>query len=146
MIDGMAKFPMMKAVISEVERYYLPAPVIQKITTTNIDIVGTTIAEGQSVLHIHGLAHYDPTLYPDPFTFNPGRWLDEAPEKPRAFGGGKHLCLGMGVARLLSPLSLGILIRDFQVEPISAPRSVTLAPTIETSPTTTSFPVRVKLK
>ncbi len=145
MSTGLSRFPIMKAVVSEVERYYLPAPVIQKITYSDVEILGTRIPAGESVLHVHGLAHYDSDLYEDPFSFDPGRWLDGSLEKPHAFGGGKHLCLGMGVARLLAPLSLGIL-QGYDIKPVSAPMSVTLAPQIETSPTTTSFPVSLRKK
>lgn len=143
MVDGVVKFPIMKAVMAEVERYYQPAPVIQKITTEDVSILGHTIPKNQSVLHMHGLSHYDSAYYSDPLSFNPGRWLDGSPEKPHVFGGGKHLCLGMGVARVLAPLSLGILLRDHSIEPVATPQSVLLAPDIETSPTTTEFKIKV---
>ena len=76
MVDGIGKFPVMKAIVSEVERYYLPAPVIQKITNTDVEILGNKVPEGESVLHLHGLSHYDPKYYDNPFEFNPGRWLE----------------------------------------------------------------------
>ena len=146
MVEGIGQFRVMKAIVSEVERYYLPAPVIQKITTMEVDILGTKIPKNQSVLHVHGLSHYDPENYHDPFVFNPGRWLEGSPEKPHVFGGGKHLCLGMGVARLLAPLSLGILVKHYDIKPKHAPMSVKLAPHIETSSTTTSFPIELTRK
>ena len=146
MLDGIGKFPIMKAIVSEVERYYLPAPVIQKITNTDVEILGNKVPRGESVLHLHGLSHYDPKYYDNPFEFNPGRWLEGALEKPHVFGGGKHLCLGMGVARLLAPLSLGILVRHYDIEPVHSPVSVKLAPHIESTPNTTSFPVALTPK
>ena len=145
MRTGIGRFPILKAVISEVERYYLPAPAIHKITYRDIEFLGNQIPAGESVFHVHGLAHYESELYEDPFAFNPGRWLDGSPEKTHVFGGGKHMCLGMGVARLLAPLSLGIL-QGYDIKPESAPMSVTLAPHIETSPTTTSFLVIFSIK
>ena len=76
MLDGIGKFPIMKAIVSEVERYYLPAPVIQKITNTDVEILGNKVPRGESVPHLHGLSHYDPKYYDNPFEFNPGRWLE----------------------------------------------------------------------
>jgi cytochrome P450 len=143
MKSGMANFPILKAVISEMERYYQPAPAIQKITTNDLDILGQYIPAGESVLHIHGLAHFDSDLYERPYEFNPGRWLAGGIKKPLAFGGGKHLCLGMGVARLFVPLSLALLVKGYDIDALQAPLSVSLAPTIPSTPPTTRFEVKL---
>jgi cytochrome P450 len=143
MKSGMVNFPILKAVISEMERYYQPAPAIQKITTNALEILGQHIPAGESVLHIHGLAHFDSDHYERPYEFNPGRWLEGSIKKPLAFGGGKHLCLGMGVARLFVPLSLALIVKDYAIEASQAPMSVTLAPAIASSPPTTRFEVKL---
>ena len=105
--------------------------------------MGQHIPAGESVLHIHGLAHFDADLYERPYEFNPGRWLTGSIKKPLAFGGGKHLCLGMGVARLFVPLSLALMVKDYDIEALQAPMSVMLAPTIPSSPPTTRFEVKL---
>jgi cytochrome P450 len=140
---GMACFPIMKAVIAEVERYYQPAPVIQKMTMRDVNILGRRIPAGESVLHIHGLSHFDSDFYEQPFDFNPGRWLQGSIKKPLAFGGGKHLCLGMGVARLFVPLSIAIIVKAYDIQAMQAPISVILAPNISSSPATTRFDVQL---
>ena len=44
---------------------------------------------------------HDPSIFPDPQTFNPSRWIGEQSEIERldrymvAFGKGSHMCLGM---------------------------------------------------
>ena len=122
---------------------YQPAPVIQKMAMNDVDFLGRRINAGESVLHIHGLAHFDSDLYDQPFLFDPGRWLQGSIKKPLAFGGGKHLCLGMGVARLFVPLSLAILVKAYDIEASRAPISTTLAPWIASSPPTTRFDVQL---
>lgn len=143
MKSGIASFPIMKAVISEMERCYQPAPAIQKITVNDVDILGQHIPAGESVLHIHGLSHFDSDLYERPYEFNPGRWLEGSLKKPLAFGGGKHLCLGMGVPRLFIPLSLALVVNGYDIEAAHAPISVPLAPNIPSSPPTTRFDVKL---
>ncbi|XOV85582.1 MAG: cytochrome P450 [bacterium] len=115
-LDGMKGLPLLKALINETERLFPPAPVIPKRTTQDIELLGQQIPRGSLVLHLHTLSHYDPATYPSPFEFQPQRWLEGSPARTNAFGGGKHLCLGMGVTRALLPLLAGLLLRDYQLD------------------------------
>ena len=64
------------------------------------------------------LLHTDPSIYPDPFSFQPERWLAN-PKLVRylfAFGRGSRNCLGMNLA--VSELYMGIAMvwRRFRME------------------------------
>jgi cytochrome P450 len=137
--QGMAKYPILKAVISEVERCYLPAPVVPKMAATDIDFLGYRIPAGADVLHLHGLAHFEKDRYSAPFEFDPARWLEGQAPRANAFGGGVHLCLGMGVTRLYVPLILAYLINDFDWRSEDKPRLVPIDKSIAVCPSTTQF-------
>lgn len=140
-LDGMKALPVLKALINETERLYPPAPVIPKRTTRNIEFLGHHIPEGTLVLHLHTLSHYDAETYKSPFEFQPQRWLDGSPAKTNAFGGGKHLCLGMGVTRAFLPLLAGLLLRDFSLDMSVAPHARVIDPNFGPVPKSTAMPV-----
>ncbi|HSG90143.1 MAG TPA: cytochrome P450 [Pseudomonadales bacterium] len=137
---GVRAFPVMRALISETERCFLPAAVLPKIAACDLELLGHRIPAGRRVLHLHGLAHFEAERYPDPFAFRPERWLEDEPQRPNAYGGGVHLCLGMGVARLYLPLTLALLVPRYDLHAPAPPLRVPQAPGLDCSPLTTSFP------
>ena len=143
-LDGMKAHPVLKALINETERLYPPAPVIPKRTTRNIEFLGHQIPEGTLVLHLHTLSHYEAETYNSPFEFQPQRWLDGSPAKTNAFGGGKHLCLGMGVTRAFLPLLAGLLLRDYRLDMSSAPHGREIDPNFGSVPLSTVMPVTLR--
>ncbi len=140
-LEGMKQLPVLKALINETERLYAPAPVIPKRTTQAIEFLGHQIPAGTLILHLHTLSHYDSNVYQSPFEFQPQRWLEDTPAKTNAFGGGKHLCLGMGVTRALLPLLAGLLLRNYTMELPEAPRGKALDPDFGAAPVSTVMPV-----
>jgi cytochrome P450 monooxygenase len=137
--QGVGRFPILRAVISEVERCYLPAPVIPKMTATEINFMGYRIPAGVDILQLHGLAHFQADRYDDPLSFRPDRWLVGDASRANAFGGGIHLCLGMGVTRLYVPLVLALLARDHSWATKEPPRLVPQLADLPFSPETTRF-------
>lgn len=64
------------------------------------------------------LLHTDPSIYPDPFTFRPERWI-ETPELKKywfAFGRGSRNCLGMNLATSELYIGLAMLWRRYRME------------------------------
>lgn len=143
-LEGMKHFPVLKALINETERLYPPAPVVPKRATRDINFLGHIIAKDTVILHLHTLPHYDEQEYPAPFEFRPERWLTETPNKTNAFGGGKHLCLGMGVTRAFLPLMTAMLLRDYTLETQDPPHNRIIDSTFAQSPVTTSMPVTLQ--
>lgn len=77
--------------------------------------------------------HFNETYFPDPLTFRPERWLDNAPsphnpEKPLdkyfvAFGRGPRSCLGINLAYVELYLTLAAVFRRFEMELYETDRS-----------------------
>ncbi|KIX00556.1 uncharacterized protein Z518_09621 [Rhinocladiella mackenziei CBS 650.93] len=58
------------------------------------------IPAGTPVMQSHYLHHTNPKIFPDPYKFNPQRWLDDLELKPRyfmGFGRGSRICLGINL-------------------------------------------------
>lgn len=50
------------------------------------------------VMQSHYLHHTNPNIFPDPYEFNPQRWLDDPDLKSKyfmGFGRGTRICLGI---------------------------------------------------
>lgn len=137
LLTGMKNFPVMRAIISETERCFAPAPIVPKRTTKDINFLGISIPSGTLIMHLHALSHFDEKRYPDPLKFNPARWLTADLEKPNAFGGGKHMCLGMGVTRVYIPLILATLFSRHGLEIEHAPMLESLEPSFQPAPIST---------
>ncbi|KAG8710304.1 hypothetical protein FRC11_004651 [Ceratobasidium sp. 423] len=94
--------PYTDAVLQEVIRYYPVFPLgLEHVASEDIEARGYRIKKGTILEgNIWAIMH-DPTLYPDPYTFNPERYLKERPETdPRRFlfGFGRRVCPGQHVA------------------------------------------------
>jgi len=68
--------------------------------------------------------HFLDSVYEEPFKFNPRRYLDGRTYPPKAngfFGGGTHICLGMNLAMVHTPLILANVLRDYEYRFVSDP-------------------------
>lgn len=64
-------------------------------------------------------AHTAPFVFPDPFTFDPERWLGEAGRERKrfqmAFTKGSRKCLGIELANAELCLAIAVLVRSFEM-------------------------------
>lgn len=92
---------------------------------------GEPVAEGSIVVPLYEAANRDPTTYPDPHAFRPGR-----PTPHIAFGHGAHACLGAAMARLEARIALAALAaapaftlrHEPMLEPLDALRRLAAVP------------------
>lgn len=96
------RLPFLDAVIKETLRLYAPIPASQPRTSTrDVTIDGYFVPAGTVVGCQAFSLHRNPEVFPDPYTFNPDRWL--APDADAAglkrwwwpFSSGGRMCLGM---------------------------------------------------
>ena len=100
--------PYLNAVVKEVLRFWTPVPDVLRLVAKPFDLMGWTIPVGVQVCACVWLTHFDPALYPDPWTFNPDRFLDRryTAFEYYPFGGGERVCVG----NTFSPMELKVLL------------------------------------
>ncbi len=88
---------MIESATEEILRWATPVMHMRRTATSDTELAGTEIAEGDKVVMWYASANRDEAVFEDPFRFDVGR----ADNEHFAFGGGgPHLCLGAFLARL----------------------------------------------
>jgi cytochrome P450 len=96
------------AAIEESLRLESPSPVQARYVQRDVELYGTTVREGSTMLLLNGAANRDERHFTDPTRFDLHR--DEGAHL--AFGYGLHFCLGAALARLEGRVALEeILLR-----------------------------------
>ena len=92
--------------------------------------------------------HFDESIYEDPFQFKPQRWVGRSYPKQAhgTFGGGSHICLGMNVARIQIPITLGFLLSNYNFTVTKAPKKENYKFPNEVDSSTVRMNVRLKRK
>ena len=97
--------------VDELLRYDCPVQFSRRITTSKLEVGGSTIEQGVFVLTCLAAANRDPAKWGDD-----AQALDVArpgAAQHLAFGSGIHHCLGASLARLEGRIAMGTLIRRF---------------------------------
>lgn len=82
--------------VEEVLRFESPVQVTKRVTTRDVQVLGTTIPQGEDVFLVLASANRDERRYERPDDFD----LRREPLRHLAFGDGIHHCLGAPLARL----------------------------------------------
>jgi cytochrome P450 len=96
--------------MEEALRWSSPANHFMRHTTTEVELGGVRIPEGDAVVAWLGSANRDTAVFADPFTFDIGR----RPNRHIAFGAGPHYCVGHGVARVSLRILFEELVTHFE--------------------------------
>jgi cytochrome P450 len=130
-LDGQA-LPVLERSLKETLRRYPPAWVGPRRTTRDVTLGGVQIPAELGVHYSSWATHHLPHLYPDPFRFDPDRFLPEREATlPRGayvpFGGGSRMCLGKRFGEYELRALAAVLFSRVRLEPLSAknPRIVT---------------------
>ncbi|KAL5582092.1 hypothetical protein UlMin_014534 [Ulmus minor] len=87
-----------RAVVFETSRLATIVNGVLRKTTRDMELNGYVIPKGWRIYVYTRETNYDQSLYPDPFTFNPWRWLEDKRLETQGynfiFGGGSRLCPG----------------------------------------------------
>jgi cytochrome P450 len=96
----------MPRAVEELLRYEPPVHMRERIPHADIDLDGTTIPRGTSVILALASGNRDPKRFRNPDRFDPTR-----PDNQHlGFGSGIHLCYGAPLARLEAQAALGALL------------------------------------
>ena len=137
--DKLEAMPLTEMAFKEAMRLRPPVPSIPRRATRNFSFGGYDIPAG-TLVGINPLyTHHMPEIWPEPDTFDPLRFTDEATRNRHRFawvpyGGGAHMCLGLHFAYMqakcfarhfLQNLSVSLepgYKPDWQIWPIPKPR------------------------
>jgi cholest-4-en-3-one 26-monooxygenase len=106
--------------VEEFIRYVTPVHNMCRVATSDYDIAGGTVGQGQQVVLMYSSANRDPEVFEDPERFDVRR----QPNQHLAFGFGTHFCLGAALARAEIRIFFEELVRrvaHFDLTPGSAP-------------------------
>jgi len=88
---------LLPSAVEEMLRYVTPVMHFRRTATTDLELGGQKITEGDKVIFWHISANRDENVFTDPDTFD----ITRTPNNHIAFGGGgPHFCLGANLARM----------------------------------------------
>ena len=135
--DDLGRLPWTTACLQESQRYFSSVWIIARRATEDDVVGGHYIRRGSTVvIPIHHI-HHDPRWWPDPETFDPGRFLQGAKDRPRSaylpFGGGRRICIGQSFALMEMVLMAAIMCQRFTFDlapdyPVELEATLTLRP------------------
>lgn len=120
--DDLSALPYTRNVITEALRLYPPSWMAMRVAAEDVDLGGRTIDAGTMVLYSAYALHHNPDLFPDPETFDPGRWEgDRLAQVPRGallpFGAGSHKCIGDVLALTETALIVATVAARWRLRP-----------------------------
>lgn len=133
-LDGEA-LPVLERSLKETLRRYPAAWVGPRRTTRDVTLAGVRVPAEIGVHYSSWATHHLPRLYPDPFRFDPDRFLPEREAAlPRGayvpFGGGSRMCLGKRFGEYELRALAAVLFSRVRLEPVSGQQ-----PKVVTTPT-----------
>jgi cytochrome P450 len=107
--------------VEETLRYDTSTQMLLRVTSGDVELLGTVLADGSRVLLLVGSANRDERAFPDPDRYD----LDRDTSRLVSFGSGRHFCLGAALARLEARVGLAELVArvaDYDVDDAAAER------------------------
>ncbi|MFD5076531.1 cytochrome P450 [Streptomyces sp. NPDC058371] len=125
--DDLSALPYTRNVITEALRLYPPSWMAMRVAAEDVELGGRTIAAGTMILYSAYALHHNPELFPDPETFDPGRWEEErSAQVPRGallpFGAGSHKCIGDVLALTETALIVATVAARWRLRPVPGTR------------------------
>jgi cytochrome P450 len=115
------ELPMLDACLQETHRICLTPMAFRRNLGKEINIGGQVVKRGDFVVYPIAEFHLNPEFYPEPYKFDPSRWLrpDPVPNATHKFlgwGSGRHACTGMKVAKLEMKMILAVFLEKYDYE------------------------------
>ena len=97
--------PGLPDVVEEMLRLQSPVNCLARVMTTDVELHGEKLREGDRVMVMYAAANRDPRHFEEPERFDP----DRKPNDHVALSHGIHFCLGSHLARLETRIGLEVL-------------------------------------
>ncbi|XP_059625460.1 probable (S)-N-methylcoclaurine 3'-hydroxylase isozyme 2 [Cornus florida] len=117
--SNLSELPYLEACVKETPRLHPPGPLILRRAIQTCEVMGYTIPKGCQVkVNMWAIAR-DPTIWDDPWSFKPERFLMSGLDYKGMnfeyipFGSGRRMCPGIPLASRVVPLVLASLVHHF---------------------------------
>ncbi|MEU0137200.1 cytochrome P450 [Streptomyces sp. NPDC006296] len=121
-VEDLSRLPRLDRVVRETLRLHHTGWLVTRRTVTPTRLGDWSIPAGTELAYCQHALHRDPELFPDPLTFDPDRWLDDAqvgaftPGAFLPFGAGKHKCIGDRFALTELVTAIATIVRRVRFE------------------------------
>ncbi|MFJ7063152.1 cytochrome P450 [Streptomyces microflavus] len=109
--------------VNEVLRMYPPIWLVTRMVTQNTILAGNSLSPGSTLIYSPYLLHHNPSVFPDPESFQPDRWDSDHRTLPRGsylpFATGARKCIGDNFGFTEATLALATIARRWH---LSEPR------------------------
>jgi hypothetical protein len=131
----LARLAVAGRVMRETLRLHPPGSFSPRMAHVDMDVGGFRIPKETLILWSAHLAGRDPTVWAEPLTFDPDRFVDPTPEQKTSadmawvpFGKGARNCIGFALAQMELTLIVARLAQRLDIEPLTEtmPRAVGL--------------------
>ena len=115
------ELPVLDACIKESQRIVMAGALIRRNHHEEVKIGEQVVRRGDFLVYSNADVHMNPEYYPEPYKYDPGRWLrpDPTPKTIYPFVGwgvGRHPCTGMRIAKLEMKLILVLCLARYEFE------------------------------
>ncbi|TLG14311.1 cytochrome P450 [Nocardia cyriacigeorgica] len=119
---ALRQIPQLEAVLKETLRLHPPLIILMRVARDEFDVCGSRIEPGDMVAASPAISNRIAEDFPDPDSFDPGRYIDPNQEDIInrwtwiPFGAGRHRCVGAPFALMQLKAIFSILLRDWEFE------------------------------
>jgi cytochrome P450 len=115
------ELPVLDACTRESQRTTVGGALLRRNLRGEVRINEQVVKRGDFLAYPTADVHLNPEYYPDPYKYDPGRWLRPDPVPNTAYpfvgwGAGRHPCPGMRVAKLEIKLILAIFLMRYEFD------------------------------
>jgi len=115
------ELPILEACTRESQRISITGTTLRRNIRAEMKIGEQVVKRGDFLAYSLGDVHLNPEYYPEPYKFDPGRWLRPDPVSNAAYtylgwGVGRHPCIGMKVAKLEMKLILAMFLTRYEFD------------------------------
>lgn len=120
--QALRSIPVLEAALKETLRLHPPLIILMRLVREDFELLGHTIPAGTLLAASPKVSNRIGTDFPDPESFDPGRYVDPRQEDLQnrwtwiPFGAGKHRCVGNAFAMMQMKAIFSVVLRDFEFE------------------------------